>query len=77
MLITVSFLFLVDGKPSSQIVPLLRDENEKAAVTMGTPVMPTAMDFPQPCHGAPHEVWVKLLIYHSFTYTCHSNSKLW
>ncbi|KAG2279041.1 hypothetical protein Bca52824_061596 [Brassica carinata] len=30
-----------DGKPSSQIVPLLRDENEKQAVTMGTPVMPT------------------------------------
>lgn len=59
---TKSFLFLVDGKPSSQIVPLLRDENEKQAVTMGTPVMPTAMDFPQPCHGAPREVWVKLLI---------------
>lgn len=46
-----------DGKPSSQIVPLLRDENEKQAVTLGTPVMPTAMDFPQPCHGGPHEVW--------------------
>lgn len=46
-----------DGKPSSQIVPLLRDENDKPAVTVGTPVMPTAMDFPQPCHGAPHEVW--------------------
>ncbi|KAJ0265197.1 G-box-binding factor 2 [Hirschfeldia incana] len=47
-----------DGNPSSQIVPLLRDENEKHAVTMGTPVMPTtAMDFPQPRHGAPHEVW--------------------
>ncbi|KAF3567787.1 hypothetical protein DY000_02010774 [Brassica cretica] len=46
-----------DGKPSSQIVPLLRDENEKQAVTMGTPVMPTVLDFPQPRHGAPHEVW--------------------
>ncbi|CAH2069262.1 unnamed protein product [Thlaspi arvense] len=41
-----------DGKPSS-----LRDESEKPAATMGTPVMPTAMDFPQPFHGAPHEVW--------------------
>ncbi|CAH8323776.1 unnamed protein product [Eruca vesicaria subsp. sativa] len=42
-----------DGRPSSQIVPLLRDESEKQAVTMGTPVMATAMDFPQPRH----EVW--------------------
>lgn len=46
-----------DGKPSSQIVPLLRDESEKQAVTMGTPVMPTVLDFPQPFPGAPHEVW--------------------
>ncbi|XP_010422771.1 PREDICTED: G-box-binding factor 2-like isoform X2 [Camelina sativa] len=32
-------------KPSSQTSPPLRGENEKADVTMGTPVMPTAMDF--------------------------------
>uniref|UniRef100_A0A1J3I0L3 G-box-binding factor 2 n=1 Tax=Noccaea caerulescens TaxID=107243 RepID=A0A1J3I0L3_NOCCA len=46
-----------DGKPSSQTSPPLRDENDKPAATMVTPVMSTAMGFPQPFHGAPHEVW--------------------
>ncbi|CAN8248178.1 unnamed protein product [Cochlearia groenlandica] len=57
---------ITEGKPSSQTSPRGRDENERSAPTMGTPIMPTTtMDFqnsagmngiPQPCHGAPLEV---------------------
>lgn len=61
LIATKSFLFLIDGKPSSQTSPPLRDENDKPAATMVTPVMSTAMGFPQPFHGAPHEVWVTCL----------------
>ncbi|KAF8050292.1 hypothetical protein N665_2004s0009 [Sinapis alba] len=31
--------------------------DDEPAAAMGTPVMPTSIDFPQTCHGAPHDVW--------------------
>lgn len=54
------FLFLVGERPSSQTTPPVRGENEKADVTMGTPVMPTTMGFQNSAgmNGVP-QPWVQ------------------